>query len=285
MNNHATGALAALVQAAIFSVIDWSPFRYAYHASKSEFFIMTSAFIVTLALGIDKVPQKPPPAINTKQHQPTNRPTTKTTNQQGILAGVALSIVALVRRTSHPRLKVLGVCRASRRVAFRDVTRYRTAQEIPGLCILRIDESVNFASCASIKDQLLHIARDPGYVRRHHRGGVNGGGNVSGISGWAPSPLPSFLAGPGGAASPVVSMLRSRPAGLGGGLRSNQTSVVGSVEGPCSQQQSEEPRPRPETIVVDFSGVNHVDLVSRPVCVCECVGSVRYPPRPPPSDD
>ena len=145
-------------------------------------------------------------------------------------------------------------------MAFRDVTRYRTAQEIPGLCILRIDESVNFASCASIKDQLLHIARDPGYVRRHHRSGVNGC-NVSGISGWAPSPLPSFLAGAGGAASPVVSMLRSWPAGLGG-LRSNQTSVVGSVEGPCSQQQSEEPRPRPETIVVDFSGVNHVDLVS-----------------------
>ena len=127
--------LAAIVQVAICNVVDFRPFLYAYRASKSEFFIMFSTFAVTLGLGIDK----------------------------GILVGIVLSIIGLVRRTSHPRLKVLGAL-PGRRHVFRDITRYTNAVQAPDICIIRIDESINFASCASIKEQLLRIAEDPSVV-------------------------------------------------------------------------------------------------------------------------
>lgn len=223
------------MQAAIFSVMDFSPFAYAYRASKSEFFVMVCTFLVTLGLGIDK----------------------------GILAGVALSIVALIRRASHPRLKVLGIVRGPRHVTFRDVTRYPAAlMPAPGVCIIRIDESVNFASCASVKDQLLHIAHDPAYVRRHHvvgdrdhNGGGNGndngagggahGSSSNGNGGGAPPPPPAATNCLASAGSPIATLMR--------GVR---------LPGGGARSQSEEPHhhPRPEKVVVDFSSVNNVDL-------------------------
>lgn len=127
--------LAAIVQVAICNIVDFRPFVYAYRASKTEFVVMFATFAVTIGLGIDK----------------------------GILVGVVLSIIALVRRTSHPRLKVLGAL-SGRRHVFRDVTRYTNAVQAPNIVIIRIDESINFASCASIKGQLLKIAEDPSIV-------------------------------------------------------------------------------------------------------------------------
>ncbi len=214
------------MQAAIFSVMDFSSFAYAYRTSKTEFIVMLVTFLVTLGAGIDK----------------------------GIAAGVLLSLLTLIRRTSHPRLKVMGVVRG-RRVMFRDVTRYSTAQQIPGVCIVRIDESVNFASCASIKEQLHHIAQDPDYVRRHQHAARSRGGAAGQGGPGAASP----------AASPILVLMRnvtaaSWPGGSGhNGLRSNQGSMMGPHAAPAGEPERERAR-RPDTMVLDFSGVNHVDL-------------------------
>lgn len=124
------------MQVAICGVVDLKPFLYAYRASKNEFVVMFATFVVTLAVGIDK----------------------------GILVGVALSILSLLRHTSHPRLRVLGALPGRRRHMFRDITRYTNAVTAPNCVIIRVDESINFASCSSIKEQILQIACDPNVI-------------------------------------------------------------------------------------------------------------------------
>jgi MFS superfamily sulfate permease-like transporter len=65
-------------QVAICGVVDFSPFFFAFRTSKGEFVILLLTFCTTLALGVDK----------------------------GIMTGVALSLIALLQRSSRPRVKV-----------------------------------------------------------------------------------------------------------------------------------------------------------------------------------
>ena len=183
--------LAAIVQVAICGIMDFSPFVYAFKTSPSEFFIMIITFIVTLMLGVDK----------------------------GIMAGVGLSIVALVRRTSHPRLKILG--RIPGTQTFRDVTRYPQAQQPPGILILRADESLNFASCASIKEQIIRAAS---------------GKKLS-------SPIADIAPSDDG---------RSVPTPIIPITVANVSSIPSAVGGV--------PPVPPHFVILDCSGMNHIDL-------------------------
>jgi SulP family sulfate permease len=110
--------------------VDFHQFVLAWRSSKTEFAIMTCTFVVTLAVGIDK----------------------------GIMAGVALSLLALVRRSSHPSVKVLGVIPGTS--TFRDVKRYPHAYQVPTVRIMRVDESLHFASCLAVKEQILQLAAE-----------------------------------------------------------------------------------------------------------------------------
>ena len=76
---------------AICGVVDFTPFFFAFRASKSEFLIMLVTFVTTLLAGVDK----------------------------GIMAGVALHIIILLQRSSAPKIKVLG--RVPGTTIFRDV--------------------------------------------------------------------------------------------------------------------------------------------------------------------
>ncbi len=243
--------LAAIVQVAICGVVDFKPFLYAYRASKNEFVVMFTTFLVTLAVGIDK----------------------------GIVVGVALSIIVLLRHTSHPRLRVLGALPGRKRNVFRDVTRYTNAVQAPDVVIVRIDESVNFASCSSIKEQLVAIAQDPNVVLPKQRPrGLQGSSLFAGAL--SPNALirrafardPSSSngdgeedgeredgsrrvlvgggGGRGGAAAPSSAF--SSPARSGGAAHDDE-----DVE---EARESTAPLLRPTNVVVDFCGVNHVDL-------------------------
>jgi len=110
---------------AICGVVDFTPFFFAYRASKSEFLIMLVTFLTTLIFGVDK----------------------------GIIAGVALHIIILLKRSSAPKVKVLG--RVPGTTVFRDVERYPDAVQYYRIKIVRMDESMTFASCMSFKEQIL----------------------------------------------------------------------------------------------------------------------------------
>lgn len=210
--------LACIVQVAICGVVDFKPFLYAFRTSKSEFFIMAVTFVVTLAVGVDK----------------------------GIMVGIALNILALVRQTSHPHIRVLGVLPGKRHV-FRDVCRYEHAIQLPNILIMRIDESINFASCASIKEQVLKIAADPSVVlpppRRPGGAGGAGGGNGGSYLGTrfqslyngrsALSPFRSLE-------SPLTSILTSVRSSVSGGGNDGRTNENGNGSGNGDDQRGRE---------------------------------------------
>lgn len=66
---------------------------------------------------------------------------------------MALHIIVLLKRSSAPQIKVLGRVHGTK--VFRDVARYPHAQQYPGIKIVRLDESMTFASCMAFKEKLL----------------------------------------------------------------------------------------------------------------------------------
>jgi SulP family sulfate permease len=80
----------------------------------------------------------------------------------GILLGVALSLLMLIYRTSHPRGAVLGQLPGEE--AYRDVRRHPEAITFPGLLIWRIGGDLFFASVGHLDAELkaaLAAARPP----------------------------------------------------------------------------------------------------------------------------
>jgi anti-anti-sigma factor len=71
---------------------------------------------------------------------------------QGILLGVALSLLMLIYRTSHPQGAVLGQLPGEE--AYRDVRRHPEAITFPGLLIWRIGGELFFASIGHLDEGL-----------------------------------------------------------------------------------------------------------------------------------
>jgi MFS superfamily sulfate permease-like transporter len=99
---------------------------------------------------------------------------------QGIALGVALSLLLLIYRTSHPQGAVLGQLPGTE--AYRDVQRHREALTFPGLLIWRVGGDLFFASIAHFDEELkaaLAASRPPakhvlldadsGELHRHQR--------------------------------------------------------------------------------------------------------------------
>jgi MFS superfamily sulfate permease-like transporter len=81
---------------------------------------------------------------------------------QGIALGVALSLLMLIYRTSHPQGAVLGQLPGEE--AYRDVRRHPEAITFPGLLIWRVGDDMFFASVGHLGDSLevaLAASRPP----------------------------------------------------------------------------------------------------------------------------
>lgn len=80
--------------------------------------------------------------------------------EAGILAGVALSLGALVWRSSRPHMAVVG--RVPGTEHFRNVERH-AVETVPGLLAVRVDESLFFANAAAVEERVESLLeRDPG---------------------------------------------------------------------------------------------------------------------------
>jgi sulfate permease, SulP family len=71
---------------------------------------------------------------------------------QGIALGVALSLIILIYRTSHPESAELGQLPGTE--AYRDVKRHPEAATFPGLLIWRMGGDLFFASIGHVRDAL-----------------------------------------------------------------------------------------------------------------------------------
>lgn len=118
------GVLAAIIMTAVFGLVDVSEARHLWHVSKPDLGLMGLTFLATLTLGIE----------------------------QGILAGVAASLLWFVWKTSRPHVALLG--RLPNSTVYRNVERYPEATRTPGILALRLDAPLFFANTAFLKATL-----------------------------------------------------------------------------------------------------------------------------------
>jgi SulP family sulfate permease len=117
--------LAAIIIAASVGLLDVKELRYLLRTKRVDGSIALLTFVVTLLVGI----------------------------QEGVLTGIAASVVAIMYRISRPNVAVLGHLPGTR--SFRDVQRHESAGRIEGILMLRVDASFSFANAEFLKDLIL----------------------------------------------------------------------------------------------------------------------------------
>lgn len=124
-------ALAATIIVAVLSLVDLGTMRQTWRYSRSDFSAMAATILVVLAVGVEA----------------------------GIIAGVALSIVMYLWRTSRPHIAVVGQVPGTEH--FRNVERHAVLTS-PHVLSVRVDESLYFANARYLEDRLYdEIARRP----------------------------------------------------------------------------------------------------------------------------
>jgi len=127
--------LAATIIVAVLSVLDWRPFREAWHYSRSECILMSLVAILTLLLGV----------------------------AWALGVGVAASIALLLQRTARPHVALIG--RVAGTEHYRNVGRHEV-ELVPGVMALRIDESLLFINARQLSDVVQqHLAQQPATKR------------------------------------------------------------------------------------------------------------------------
>ncbi|MFC3532136.1 SulP family inorganic anion transporter [Vogesella facilis] len=117
-------ALAATIIAAVAPQVRLAPLWQAWRAERSDAAAFAVTFLLVLWLGVDS----------------------------GIVAGVVISLAAWLMKSSRPHLAELGLLPGGSH--FRNVQRHR-CQTLPGVLILRIDESLYFGNARHVRDALL----------------------------------------------------------------------------------------------------------------------------------
>ena len=122
-------ALAAIVIASVWSLLDFRSLRLRWRFHRADVVAHFATLFGVLALGVEG----------------------------GLLLGVAVSLALFLRRSSDPHIAVLGRLEGSPH--FRNVQRY-PVQTWANLVAARVDESLHFANADQIETRLLALAED-----------------------------------------------------------------------------------------------------------------------------
>ncbi len=126
-----TATLAATIIVAVLGLVDFSVLRTAWTYSRADFAAVSVTILLTLGMGVEA----------------------------GVMAGVALSILLHLWRSSRPHIAEVGLVPHSQH--FRNILRH-AVQTDPAILTLRIDESLWFANAAFLENHLLRrLADDP----------------------------------------------------------------------------------------------------------------------------
>ena len=128
--------LAAMIMLAVLNLIDMRALRQAWLASKEDGFAGTATFLATLAFA---------PNI-----------------QNGILAGIIISLCAFIYGRMRPRVAVV---RMHPDGMLRDVRRYDMPPLHPQIGALRFDASLYFANASFFEDAVLQLQREQRGIR------------------------------------------------------------------------------------------------------------------------
>lgn len=119
--------LASVIMVAVFGLIDYKEASYLWRTDKRDFLMLIVTFVATLALGIE----------------------------QGIGIGVILSLAMVIYRSAYPHMAVLGKMPGT--PVYRNVTRFREAEERDDVLIIRFDAQLFFANTGYLKDKLWQL--------------------------------------------------------------------------------------------------------------------------------
>jgi SulP family sulfate permease len=114
--------LAAVIMVAVFGLIDLKEPVRLWRTERADFFMLAATFMATLVSGIE----------------------------HGILAGMLLSLGALIYRSSRPHFAVLG--KLPGLDLYRNVLRFHEAVPPPNAVIIRFDEQLYFANAEFFRD-------------------------------------------------------------------------------------------------------------------------------------
>jgi SulP family sulfate permease len=115
--------LSATIVVAVLSLVDLDVLRRTWTYSRTDFAAVAVTFLATLLLGVE----------------------------QGLVAGVAVSLAFHLYRTSRPHIAVVGLVPGTQH--FRNVQRHRVLTS-PRLLSMRVDESLYFANARALEDAL-----------------------------------------------------------------------------------------------------------------------------------
>lgn len=113
--------LAATIVVAVLSLVDLGILRRTWSYSRADFAAVAATLLATLVLGVE----------------------------QGLIAGLAVSLALYLFRTSRPHIAVVGLVPHTQH--FRNVLRHRVLAS-PRLLSLRVDESLYFANARALED-------------------------------------------------------------------------------------------------------------------------------------
>ncbi len=128
--------LAAIIMVAVFGLIDLQYPRFLWQTRKEDFLMLLIAFAVTLGVGI----------------------------KEGIGISVAMSLVAMIYRTTKPHYAVLGRFPNSR--VYRNIERYDNLIVRDDVLIIRYDANLYFANTNHFIDSVKKEAAKKGAALR-----------------------------------------------------------------------------------------------------------------------
>jgi MFS superfamily sulfate permease-like transporter len=128
--------LAAIVLAAVMSLVDLHALKAIWRFSRSEFFIAAAALFGVLGSG------------------PAN----------GVLLGAAISVVLLLRQASRPRVAELANIKGT--TSWGDVIRNPEYDRTPGVLVVRCEAALLYFNVEYVRDRLMEcLAARPDQIR------------------------------------------------------------------------------------------------------------------------
>ena len=124
-----SATLAAIIVVAVASLLDFRALPRTFAYSRADAAAMAATIAVTLLIGVE----------------------------EGLLAGVALSLVLFLYRTSRPHMAVLGQVAGTEH--FRNIERHHVATD-PTVFALRVDESLYFPNARALETRILQAVAD-----------------------------------------------------------------------------------------------------------------------------
>lgn len=123
--------LGAIIEVSVVSMIDFSDMFRAYRLKKQDCLVMVGTFLVTFFVGII----------------------------DGLFVGIVLSLAFLFRTTAFPYVAHLGRIDGRGECLYKDISRFSTAEQIPGVALIRMDASLSFVNCEYFQKVVLQAAK------------------------------------------------------------------------------------------------------------------------------